>query len=143
MLRKEWMLKLSVSVCLLVVLAWLFSVITSDLVRDTSYFLLACIVSAVIYPFSLGVMRTGMGFWKELLALLVILLLAQAFAEGVYFWKMNDARHDEGEAYAISLLYLGASFVAAALFYPLGYWVPRWFNRGVGGPGRSHLGTGE
>jgi hypothetical protein len=129
MLKSEWVMRSALSVCLLSGLAWLFSVLTFHMVRDTSYFLLACIVSAVIYPFCLGVTRAGMGFWKGLLLLLLILLLAQAFAEGVYFLKMNASHHDEGEAIGVSVIYLVASFVAAALFYPLGFWVPRWFNR--------------
>jgi riboflavin transporter FmnP len=128
MVRNEWVMKSALSVCLLSALAWLFSVLTFHLVRETSYFLLACAAAAVIYPLILGVTRAGMGFWNGLLLLLLILLLAQTFAEGVYFWKMNAIHHDEGEAFVISLLYLGASFVAAALFYPLGFWVPRWFK---------------
>ena len=128
MLKNEWVMKSTLSLCLLTGLAWLFSIVTFHLVRDTSWFLLACIVSALIYPFSLGMTRTGVGFWKGLLLLLLILLLAQIFAEGVYFWKMNAAHHDEGEASLVSLIYLGASFVSAALFYPLGFWVPRWFK---------------
>lgn len=119
------------SVGLLFVLAWLFSALTFHLVRDTSYFLLACIVAALFYPVCLGIARTGTGFWKGLSALLLILFLSQAFAAGVYFVKMNAVHRDEGESFAISLIYLAGSFAAAALFYPLGFWAPRWFRRGI------------
>jgi hypothetical protein len=129
MLRNEWVMKSALSVCLLLGLAWLFSALTFHLVSDTSYFLLACIVSAVIYPFSLGVTRAGIKFWKGLLLLLLILFLAQAFAGGVYFWKMNAVHHDEGEAGAVAIIYFLASLVIAVVFYPLGFWIPRWFNR--------------
>ena len=129
MQRNEWVLKIVLSVFMLLALACLFSVFSFRLVSDTSYFLLACIVSSILYPLVFAVTRTRMTFWRGYFALLIILFLAQASAHGVYFFKMDSVHHDEGEAGAVAIIYFVASVVVALLFYPLGFWLPRWFKR--------------
>jgi len=129
MQRSERGLEIVVSVAMLLALSCLFSVFSFHLVGDTSYFLLTCIVAAILYPSVLAVTRTRMTFWKRYFALLIILFLAQAGAHGVYFFKMDSMHHDEGEAGAVAIIYFVASVVAALLFYPLGFWLPRWFKR--------------
>jgi hypothetical protein len=129
MQRSEWGVEIALSVAMLLALSYLFSVFSFHLVGDTSYFLLTCIVASILYPLVLAVTRTRMTFWKGYFALLVILFLAQASAHGVYFFKMDSVHHDEGEAGAVATIFFAVSVVAALLFYPLGFWFPRWFKR--------------
>jgi hypothetical protein len=87
--------------------------------------MLACILSTVLYSSCLGAISAKAGYWKGLLSLLSIFLLAHAYAEIAYFLKMDAIHRDESEAIGVSVLYLAASFVTAFVFYPIGYWVSR------------------
>lgn len=129
MWRNKWLPKFALSAGTMLVLACAFSVLTLRFKLDPSWFLLVCILASIMYPVSLSMARTGMTFWKGYTAFLVILLLAQAIAHGIYFFKMNAIHHDEGEAGAVAFIYFLASLVTAVVLYPLGFWIPRWFGR--------------
>ena len=122
---KSTMTNLAVSACTVSVLAWVFSALIFDLVSYTSYFLLACVFSAFLYPLSLALTRSNAGYWKGQVALIFIFTVAEAFAEALYFNKMEPIHHDFRESTAIGIWYLGASIMIAICFYPLGYWVSR------------------
>ena len=125
MYSKSTVINLAVSVCTVSVLAGVFSVLIFDLVGYTPCFLLACVFSAFLYPLCLGFTRSSAGYWKGQITLIFILTVAEAFAEVLYFYKMEPIHHDFRESAAIGVWYFGASIMIAICLYPLGYWVPR------------------
>jgi hypothetical protein len=78
-------------------------------------------IASFSYPFSLAFTRTGTGFWKGLLMILLIPVIAQAFECVMYLWRTNGFQHGDTETVLFFGFYLIGPLSAAVVCYPIGY----------------------
>jgi hypothetical protein len=78
-------------------------------------------VAALLYPLCLALTHAQTGFWKGLLTILVISVIAQAIETVVYLLKTGGFRHGDTDTVVWMGFYLIGPLVSAAVFFPIGY----------------------
>lgn len=80
-------------------------------------------VGGILYPLCLRVMRTGWQFWRGLLMILLISVIAQAVEIVVYLIRTRSYRYGDTDTIVLGGFYLIEPLASAILWYPIGYLV--------------------
>jgi hypothetical protein len=78
-------------------------------------------VASFSYPFCLTLTHSRTSFWKGLLTILLISVIAQAVEVVVYLLKTNGFRHSDTDSVVLLGFYLIGPLASAAISYPIGY----------------------
>lgn len=83
-------------------------------------------IAAFSYPLCLALMHTRTGFWKGLLTILLISVIAQAVEAVVYLLRTNGFQHGDTDTVLWLGFYLIGPLASAAVWFPIGY-LASWF----------------
>jgi hypothetical protein len=78
-------------------------------------------IASFAYPFCLVLADTRTGFWKGLLTILLISVVAQAFEAVVYLLRTKGFQHHDSDTVVLLAFYLIGPLATAAVWYPIGY----------------------
>ncbi len=82
-------------------------------------------IAAFTYPLVLAFGVSGAGFWKGMLTILFIPVIAQALECFLYLWRTDGFQHGDSDTVVFLAFYLIAPLTAPIIWYPLGYLVSR------------------
>ncbi len=90
-------------------------------------------LGALSYPFFISSTHSHMGFWKGLLTILLISVIAQAVEAAVYLIRTKEFLYRDTDTVVLLGVYLIVPVTVAVACYPIGFFAFRqFFRRRVG-----------
>lgn len=110
-------INLAVPICLAMLSSIVFSRMIFNLAENSGIIVALCIFSSVAYPICLRVTNAELGYWRELMILVAIIVIAFGISELSYYSKMEPTHHDFGEAFPILAFFFVVCEGIAMFFY--------------------------
>lgn len=94
--------------------------------RNCTLFMAAWIASSLLYPILLALAGRRSGFWRDLGALVAIIVIAEIVGFLVYELRTHNYRYHDSMTVLIFEGELTGSIVVAIICYTVGWWATRW-----------------